>query len=69
MKLRRRWTHLEYALLCAGVQLKVLYTDGCDHVAFTSGVAGTVREDDLIVAVTTSQQTQVLKKKMAGFVI
>lgn len=54
-------TCLQCALFRAGVQLEVLYTDGCDYVAFTARVAGTVREYDLIVAFTTPQQIQILR--------
>lgn len=43
------------------MQLEVVNADGCDDVAFTSGVTGTVREYDLIVALTTPQQTQILR--------
>lgn len=57
------WTCFKCAFLCAGMQLEVVYADGCDHVAFTSGVAGTVRENNLIVSLTIPQQTQVLKEK------
>lgn len=50
VKFRSSCTYLKCTLFCTGMQLEVVYTDGCDHMAFTSGVTGTVREYDLIVA-------------------
>lgn len=46
--------HLQLALLGAGVQLKVRDADGGDDVALPPGVAGTVGEDDFVVALTGS---------------
>lgn len=54
---------LKCPFLGAGVQLEVVNANGCDDVAFTSRVTGTVGEYDLIVALATPQQTQVLKEK------
>lgn len=56
-----RCIYLKCTFFCTGMQLKVLYTDCCDHMAFTSRVTGTMREYDLIVALTAPQQAQVLK--------
>ena len=39
--------------------------DGRDDVALTSGVTGTMREYDLIVALATPQQTEILREKKA----
>lgn len=40
--------------------------DGGDDVAFTPGVAGTVGEDDLVVALAASQYTQILPKQKSS---
>lgn len=55
--------HLQGAFLGAGVQLEVVDADGRDDVSFTPGVTGTVRENDLVVALAASQQTQVLRER------
>lgn len=55
--------HLQRAILSAGVQLEVMDADCCDDVTLPSGVAGAVGEHHLIVALTRSQQAQVLKDK------
>lgn len=55
-------THLECAVLCTGVKLEVIDADSCNDMAFPSGVTGAVGEHHLIVALTCSQQTQVLMK-------
>ncbi len=62
---QNRCPYLECPFLGAGVQLEVVNADGCDDVAFTSGVAGTVGEHDLIVALASPQQTQILREKEA----
>lgn len=54
---------LEGPFFRAGVQLEVVNANCGDDVAFTSRVAGTVGEYDLVVAFTAPQQTQVLKDK------
>lgn len=47
------------------MQLEVVNADGCDDVAFTTGVTGTMGEYDLVVALATPQQTQILREKEA----
>lgn len=54
---------LKCPFLGAGMQLEVVNADGCDDMAFTSWVAGTMGEYNFIVALATPQQTQVLKEK------
>lgn len=57
---------LERPFLSAGMQLEVVNADGCDDVAFTSGVARTVGEYDLVVALAAPQQTQILRERERG---
>ena len=59
-------TDLQSAVVSAGVQLEVVDADGGDHVAFASGVTRAVREDNLIVAFTCAQHTQVLRERDRG---
>lgn len=56
---------LECPFLGAGMQLEVVNADGCYDMAFASRVAGTVGEYNLIVALATPQQTQILREKEA----
>lgn len=56
-------SHLQGALLRAGVQLEVVDAESREDVAFPPGVAGAVGEDHLVVAFTGPQQTQVLRGK------
>lgn len=54
---------LKCPFLGAGMQLEVVNANGCDDMAFTSRVAGTMGEYNFIVTLATPQQTQVLKEK------
>lgn len=45
------------------MQLKVPDADGCDDVPLPPGVAGAVREDDFIVALTGPQHVEILGEK------
>lgn len=55
-------THLQRAVLGAGVQLEVMDADGCDDMSLPPGVTGAVRERHLVIALTRPQQTQVLSE-------
>lgn len=44
------------------MQLEVMDADSCDDMSFPPGVTGAVGERHLIVALTCTQQTQVLTK-------
>lgn len=46
-------SHLQLSFFSAGMQFKVRDADGCDNMPLSPGVAGTVGEDDFIVALTS----------------
>ena len=54
---------LQRAVLRARVQLEVLDADGGEHVALAPGVTRAVGEDDLVVALASPQQTQILRER------
>ena len=46
-------SHLQLSFFSAGMQFKVRDADGCDNMPLPPGVAGTVGEDNFIVALTS----------------
>lgn len=59
-------SHLQLSLLGAGVEFKVLNTDGCDDMSLPPRVTGAMREDDLVVTLARPQHVQILRREMGA---